>query len=207
MPLSTLPQRLLLCSALLLAGQTAWGQTSTLLDDFNRPNSSTVGNSWVETETTPVTGATITTNQLRLSSGVLGKDFVTRDVSSRYSPVSRANAGLLTWAWNMQQSRPNPSGFLNNNYGIAFVLAASSADLLTGNGYAVVYGNTGASDSLRLVRYTGGLTANANLKTLVSVAVAPNTTTGPASTVRVTCLLYTSPSPRDGATSRMPSSA
>jgi hypothetical protein len=186
MLLSTLSQRFALCAALLLGGQAATAQTPILLDDFNRPDSPTVGNGWVETETTASTGATIATGRLRLSSGVQGKDFVTRDVSARYSPVLRANAGLLTWAWNMQQSRPNPSGFLSNNYGIAFVLAASSADLLTGNGYAVVYGNTGATDSLRLVRYTGGLVANANLRTLVSVAVAPNTTTGPASTVRVT---------------------
>jgi len=156
MTFSTLAQRLSLCVALLLAGQVARAQTPVLLDDFNRPDSPTVSNGWTETETTAGTGATITSNQLRLSSGVIGKDFVTRDVSARYSPVLRSNTGLLTWAWNMQQSRPNPSGFQNNNYGIAFVLAASSADLLTGNGYAVVYGNTGATDSLRLVRYTGG---------------------------------------------------
>jgi hypothetical protein len=170
----------------LLSWGTAHAQNPVLLDDFNRADSPTVGNSWVETETTAGTGATVTGNQLRLSSGVLGKDFVSRDVSTRYNPVLQDNAGQLTWAWNMQQSRLNPSGFLANNYGVAFVLAASSADLLTGNGYAVVYGNSGASDSLRLVRYTGGLVGNTNLKSLVSVVVASNATTGPASTVRVT---------------------
>ncbi|MCB2410753.1 T9SS type A sorting domain-containing protein [Hymenobacter lucidus] len=172
--------------ALLLSTGALHAQTPTLLDDFNRTDSPAVGNGWSETETTSTTGATITAGQLRLSSGVLGKDFVSRDMSTRYNPVLSGNTGQLTWAWNMQQSRLNPSGFLNNNYGVAFVLAGSSADLLTGNGYAVVYGNTGASDSLRLVRYTGGLIGNTNLKSLVSVVVAPNATTGPASTVRVT---------------------
>jgi len=187
MTVTFFPQRYWLSVAtLLMTAGAAQAQTPTLLDDFDRADSPSVGNGWVETETTAGTGATITSNQLRLSSGVLGKDFVTRDVSTRYNPILRSNNGPLTWAWNMQQSRPNPSGFLNNNYGVAFVLAASTADLLTGNGYAVVYGNTGASDSLRLVRYTGGLSGNTNLKTLVSVAVAPNALTGPASTVRVT---------------------
>ena len=87
--------------------------------------------------------------------GSLGKDFVARDVSARYSSTLTTNGNQLSWAFNMQQSRPNPSGFASNNYGVAFVLAGSSSDLTTGNGYAVVYGNSGQPDSLRLVRYTG----------------------------------------------------
>ncbi|MFC6225628.1 T9SS type A sorting domain-containing protein [Hymenobacter artigasi] len=165
----------------------AQAQAPTLLDDFNRPDSPTVGAGWVETETTAGTGAAIASNQLKISSGVLGKDFVARDISTRYSPVLRQNADQLTWLFNMQQSRPNPSGIGPNNYGAAFVLAGSSADLTTGNGYAVVYGNAGQPDSLRLVRYTGGLVGPTNLRTLVavSVPVATGATSGPAATVRV----------------------
>jgi hypothetical protein len=165
----------------------AQGLAPTLLDDFNRPDSPTVGAGWVETETTTGTGAAIVSNQLKLSSGVLGKDFVARDVSSRYSPVLRQNADALTWLFNMQQSRPNPSGFGPNNYGAAFVLAGSASDFTTGNGYAVVYGNSGAPDSLKLVRYTGGLIGPGNLRTLaaVSVPVAGGALTGPSHTVRV----------------------
>jgi hypothetical protein len=73
------------------------------------------------------------------------------------SATLKQNAAQLTWLFNMQQSRPNPSGFANNNYGAAVVLAGSAADLTTGNGYAVVYGNASQPDSLRLMRYTGGL--------------------------------------------------
>jgi hypothetical protein len=173
----------------LLAPAAAFSQAlaPTLLDDFNRPDSPTVGAGWVETETTAGTGAAIGGNQLKLSSGVLGKDFVSRDISTRYSSVLNQNAEQLTWLFNMQQSRPNPSGFGPNNYGAAFVLAGSSADLTTGNGYAVVYGNASQPDSLRLVRYTGGLVGPTNLRTLVAVAVPVVTgaLTGPAATVRV----------------------
>jgi hypothetical protein len=174
-------------SLLLPAALQAQALAPTLLDDFNRADSPAVGPGWVETETTPSTGAAIVGNQLKISSGVLGKDFVSRDVSTRYSPVLRQNADQLTWLFNMQQSRPNPSGFAGNNYGVAFVLAGSAADFTTGNGYAVVYGNSGTPDSLRLVRYTNGLAGPANLRTLVAVSVpaATGALTGPAATVRV----------------------
>ena len=189
MPLSLTVCRWLVGGWLLLAPAAAFSQAlaPTLLDDFNRPDNPTVGTGWVETETTAGTGAAIVGNQLKLSSGVLGKDFVARDVSTRYSPVLRQNAEQLTWLFNMQQSRPNPSGFGPNNYGAAFVLAGSSANLTTGNGYAVVYGNASQPDSLRLVRYTGGLTGPTALRTLVAVAVPVVTgaLTGPAATVRV----------------------
>lgn len=182
-------RRWLTSGLLLLAPAAVFAQTQapTLLDDFNRPDSPTVGAGWQETETTAGTGATIASNRLKLSSGVQGKDFVARDVSGRYSPVLRQNADALTWLFNLQQSRPNPSGFGPNNYGAAFVLAGSAADFTTGNGYAVVYGNSGAPDSLKLVRYTGGLIGPANLRTLaaVSVPAATGALTGPAHTVRV----------------------
>ena len=189
MKLFSTTRRWAVAACCLVAAGTAHGQAlaPTLLDDFNRPDSPTVGTGWVETETTPGTGAAIVGNQLKLSSGVLGKDFVSRNVSARYSPVLRQNADPLTWLFNMQQSRPNPSGFGPNNYGAAFVLAGSAADFTTGNGYAVVYGNAGQPDSLKLVRYTGGLTGPLALRTLaaVSVPAATGALTGPAHTVRV----------------------
>jgi hypothetical protein len=146
----------------------AAAQMPLLLDDFNRANSPTVGSSWAETETTASTAILISSNQLRLSSSTGGRDFVTRDISSRYSPTLSTNPGLLTWACNLQQSRVDPSGFNGSNYGAAFVLAASSADLLSANGYALVYGNAGVPNNVRLVRFSGGLDAEANLTTLVS---------------------------------------
>lgn len=61
--------RYLLLLAGLLAGFSARAQTlaPTLLDDFNRADSPTVGAGWVETETTPGTGVSIVNNQLKLN--------------------------------------------------------------------------------------------------------------------------------------------
>jgi hypothetical protein len=189
MPLSLTLRRWLFSGfALLATAAHAQTQAPTLLDDFNRADNTTVGTGWLETETTASTGAAIVSNQLKLSSGVLGKDYVARDISTRYSAILRQNANQLTWLFNMQQSRPNPSGFASNNYGVAFVLAASAADFTaaTTNGYAVVYGNSGTPDSLKLVRFTGGLTGPGNLKTLASINLpVPAAAPGPASTVRV----------------------
>ncbi|RSK46102.1 CehA/McbA family metallohydrolase [Hymenobacter perfusus] len=170
----------------LLTSTVALAQTPTLLDDFNRADNPSVGNGWAETETAAPGSVSVASNQLRLSSRFLGRDFAVRDMSGRYNVALQTNPGSLSWSWNMQQSRPNPSGFLNNNYAVGFVVAGSSADLLTGSGYAVVYGNSGASDSLRLVRYTNGLSATTVLKTLAAVAVPALPTTGPYFTVRVT---------------------
>lgn len=141
-----------------------------LLDDFNRSNSDAVAENWAETESAPG-GASITANQLRLSSGVAGRDFAVRDVSARYNPVLGSNDRVLSWAWNMQQSRPDPAGFGAGSYGVAYVLAGSSANLLSGVGYAVILGNSGSTDPVQLVRYSNGLSSNS-----VVATVSTNTT-------------------------------
>lgn len=136
----------------------AEGQT-ILLDDFNRADNNTVGSGWVETETVAGTGTVIITNQLKISSTTAGRDYVYQDISARYNSVFNTNTSTLTWAFNMRQSRADPSGFAATNYGVSFVIGCTSNDFLTGNGYAVVLGNSGTSDNLRLVRFSGGLIA------------------------------------------------
>ena len=159
-----------LCSLVCAVGVRAAAQTPALLDDFARTDGPTVGNGWAETETAPPGSVALAGGQLRLASATAGRDFVARSVATRYNPVLGANPGLLTWAWNMRQSRADPSGVEASNYGAAFVLAASSANLLTADGYAVVYGNAGTPNHVRLVRFTGGLDAEANLTPLVTTA-------------------------------------
>ena len=165
---------------------TASSRTLALLDDFNRPDNNVVGNSWTETETVTTDAAiTITGNQLRLASTTAGRDYITRNVATRYSPELNSNEQVLTWAWNMQQSRSNPSGFDAGNYGAVFVLAASNANLLTGTGYAVLLGNSGAVDPIRLVRFTNGFTASSSTTDIVvGTANAGNA----PQTIRVTFL-------------------
>jgi hypothetical protein len=141
-------------------------QNVVLLDDFNRTAGNTVGNGWTEVESVGASSCTIVNNQLKLSNGTTGgRDYIVRDLSSQYSPVLNSNSGQLTWSFNVRQSRTNPSGFDSNNYGVAFVLAASSPNLTatTTTGYAVVVGNSSTPDPFRLVRFSGGLSANSRL--------------------------------------------
>ena len=79
-----------------------------------------------------------------------------------------ANGGVVSWTFNMRQIRGEPSGFNSSNYGVAFILAGQTAtDNTTGSGYAVVLGGPGALDSLRFVRYTGGLNADSDLTNII----------------------------------------
>lgn len=141
-----------------------------LVDDFNRANNNTVGGGWTETESAAPTGCRVNTNQLVTGSTTSGRDFVAQATPGTYNTTLTANTCVLTWAFNMRQTRPNPSGFNNGDYGMAVVLAGTNTDLTQGNGYAVVLGNAGPTDPLRLVRYTGGLDANANLTTIITNA-------------------------------------
>ncbi len=77
-----------------------------------------------------------------------------------FTNVLSANSGLLTWTFNMQQIRSNPSGFSSGSYGVAYVIGTSSDLVATqGNGYAVVLGNTGTPDPVRFVSFSGGLSS------------------------------------------------
>ncbi|HRH64993.1 MAG TPA: hypothetical protein PLU53_01720, partial [Bacteroidia bacterium] len=121
----------------LFGGKSAFGQT-VLLDDFNRAAGNVVGNGWGETETVANTGATLVTaganSYLSMGSTTAGRDFVWRDVSTNYNTVYNTNTSVLTWMFNMRQSRTDPGGFENSNYGIAFILGCNSSNFLTGSG-------------------------------------------------------------------------
>ncbi|MBS1930746.1 MAG: Ig-like domain-containing protein [Bacteroidetes bacterium] len=153
---------IVLLVANLFLGNKSNGQI--VIDQFNRANSNTVGNSWSESETTS-TGAQISTNQLRLGSSTSGRDYIVRPL---YSSSLNTNTGLVTWLFNMRQTRTDPSGFGSSSYGVAFLLAGSGSDLTNGTGYAVVIGQSTSTDALRLVRYNGGLDADANLTDIIS---------------------------------------
>ncbi|MFZ4059010.1 MAG: beta strand repeat-containing protein, partial [Ferruginibacter sp.] len=78
--------------------------------------------------------------------------------SSPYNTTLDNNTGIVTWTFNMRQIRTDPSGFASGSYAVAFVLAGQSTTTATaGNGYAVVLGQTGGTDAIRLVRYATGL--------------------------------------------------
>jgi hypothetical protein len=140
-----------------------------LLDDFNRANNNTVGAPWLETETVSPTSANITSNRLQLGSGTAGRDWVCQDVSAKYTTNGITdNTLVLTWAFNFRSSRPAPSGFDASNYGIAFILGKTTNDVTLGNGYAVVIGQSGSPDPIRLSRFTGGPDLNSNFTDIIS---------------------------------------
>lgn len=99
----------------------------------------------------------------------------TVDASGFASPYSTilADGGVVSWTFNMQQIRANPSGFGAGEYGVAFILAGeSSTTNSSGAGYAVVLGEIGATDAVRLIRYSNGIAPSSNHTTLI----ASNTT-------------------------------
>jgi hypothetical protein len=92
------------------------------------------------------------------SNGWVAVSKATSDYSSPYNTTLGSNPGLVRWSFNIRQVRTDPAGMGDGNYGVAFILAASNSNVMTdGNGYAIVHGQSGSTDPVRLVRYTGGL--------------------------------------------------
>ncbi len=167
---------LLLGIAAAISAVVSFGQTTVFSDNFDRATLN--GSTYTYTTTAGGDGGAsiasnilVITNDASGTANTAGRTFVTVPLSSFASPFDTtlsANAGTLTWSFNMRTTRTTPSGFDSGNYGMAFVLAGTSSDFTMGNGYAVVVGNSGTPDPVRLVRYTGGLDANANLTNIIT---------------------------------------
>jgi len=154
-----------------------------LFDDFNRADNNTVGipssggsTSWTEQQ---IGGdafrAAVNGNQLYLggcaagitsgSTGGTGMEQVRFNVENYFETVFDDAGGTLEWYFNMKQTRTDPSGLGSNTYAVAMILGCDENDFQSANadGYAVLIGNGGNPDPVRLVRFAGGLTANANV--------------------------------------------
>ncbi|MEO8664229.1 MAG: endonuclease [Ignavibacteria bacterium] len=151
--------------------------SSILLDNFNRTNSTSLGTTlppqvvtWQETETVSPSSIILSANKSKLASTTSGREFAHVNLGSviGYPSVFSNSAGQLIWAFNIRQTRLDPSGFDNNNYGTAFILGKTSTDLTTGNGYAVVLGNSGSTDAVRLARFTNGINANSRFTNIIA---------------------------------------
>lgn len=160
---------LLTLAILTVAGVGANAQTVVFSDNFNRADSTTVGNNWVETAGEG--NASISSNKLEIvGTGSNGRTYVTQAMSNFSSPWNTtlsSNSGLVSWSFNMRSNRDNLAGFDSNTYGIAFVLATTSSDITLGDGYAVVWGQSGGVDPVRLVRYSGGLDLDSNITDMI----------------------------------------
>ncbi len=148
------------------------------LDDFNRANSNIVGNTpttptsltWNEIETVSSTAIQINSNRLQLGSTTAGRDFAYVDLNSLIGYPTQLNlsGGVITWAFNFRNTRTDPSGFDAGNYGVAFILGKTTNDVTTGDGYAVIIGQSLATDPIRLARFTAGPDANSNFTNIIS---------------------------------------
>lgn len=151
--------------------------SSVLLDNFNRANNNVLGNTllpgnlqWQETETISPASISINSNQIKQSSTTSGREFAHVNVAGvkGYPVQLSSSASELTWAFNMRQTRLDPSGFDNSNYGIAFVIGKTNSDVVSGNGYAVVLGQSGSTNTIRLSKFTNGMNANSKFANVIS---------------------------------------
>lgn len=111
------------------------------------------------------------TNDVSATANVAGYVLVsvpTTIFGTPYNTTLNANTGVITWTFNMRQIQADPGGFNAGSYGVGFILAGQTAvDNITGNGYAVVLGESGAFDTIRLVSYDTGLNGNTGLTTII----------------------------------------
>lgn len=86
--------------------------------------------------------------------------------SAPYNTTLNLNTGAVTWNFNIRQIRTDPAGMGSGSYGAAFILAGTSTTTRTaGTGYAITYGQSGATDPVRLIEYTAGLGTSSNIIT------------------------------------------
>ena len=146
-------------------------------DSFDRANNdslgvtSTGGFAWSEVETVAGSGIRISGNAVVAGSTTSGRDaaFVDLGSASGYSSTLSENSGIVTWSINMRQTRPEPSGFDGNNYGMAFVLCSSANWVGAGSsGYAIVLGQSGDTDSIRVAAFNNGLSLDSSFTDIIS---------------------------------------
>ena len=177
------------CFAAVTPLSTLCAQTTVFSDDFNRANLTTgAPTTYTTTITTGDGGALIPsstflqlTNDFTVAANASGRvslSGLTSSYGAAYNPTLGPNAGasqVVEWTTNVKYNgSTNPGGFGNGNFAVAIVLASNRSDFtaVDAQGYALAMSNTGTPDPIRLVKFTGGLTANANITDIVNPGVA-----------------------------------
>lgn len=151
--------------------------SSNLLDNFNRPDNNILGNTllpepiqWQESETLSPGSLSISYGRIKAKSTNAGREFAFVNLGDidGYPVQLNTSASPLIWAFNMRQSRADPSGFDNNNYGLGFIIGKSTSDFGTGVGYAIVLGQSGSSDPVRLAKFSAGVNTNSKFTSIIS---------------------------------------
>ena len=100
------------------------------------------------------------TNDASGTANVNGWVFGYRDINALagWNTTLNNNTAIVIWEFNMRQIRTDPSGFGIGSYGVAYVLAGTSTNAATsGSGYAIVLGQSGGTDPIRLASFNNGL--------------------------------------------------
>lgn len=113
--------------------------------------------------TASTTGSVLQINNATANNG---NAFAASTMSSGFTSLS-ALPRWTQWTFNMRISSA-PTGF-DNEFGIATVLASTTNDFDSSNGYAVVFGRNGNA-VFELVSFNGGLDADANMTSIISSA-------------------------------------
>ncbi len=118
----------------------------------------------------------------RKGEGNAARVWVTGELASYSSPfknkLNEIDADSVVWTYNIRNnSSTEYLGFDDNQRAIATILVATGSDLSTASGYAITYGGTGSAKRYRLVKFTGGLDANAKVQTIIAMGsdLASNT--------------------------------
>jgi len=158
-----------------LSASVAYGQFNIIVeDDFTRPPTTTElgttmnGLSWFEGG--GLRGFVSGDELVFPSEGVTDRDWAfvnLTSVSPFYVSTMTDNTAPIVWTFNMQSDAASLSGVGTSQNGMAYVLASNNQNFESGNGYAVVLGNPGSLDRLRLVKYNDGLDNGTNLTNIV----------------------------------------
>jgi hypothetical protein len=160
-----------------------------LFDDFNRTNNPVIGvpssesvTTYSETGTGNGSRSRVEDNQLLLancdngasSGGSNGMEKVIFNVENRHETVFDNAGSTLEWIFNINQNRLSPSGFGSNTYAAGVVLGSDvlNVEAAGASGYAVIIGNSGSPNPVKLVRFAGGLSNNSNV---TDVAISSET--------------------------------
>lgn len=172
-------------------------QTTIFTDDFNRTTlspgpapynitytavanvASTSGTTLGSAYTSNLT-STNPLNQLRLNQSYNATSANSVGKIYTYSPYNlltginssklKLMGGKLIWQFNILTRKSTPlDGFGSGQNAGAVILAASNNDFTTANGYAVIYVKGTTNNSVKLVKFTGGM-ADANFSIIASSA-------------------------------------
>ncbi len=179
---------LVLIFILLLSGREVTGQTTVFTDNFNRDPLGTIGGTPEMTWTTVTTSQGYTKTEgtspnfrLAIYNGATstaaatstGRTYLYGSLNTFWSPFNpnlSSNKDDIVWTFNIRTGRTTGDNGFNasaNYFGYAVVLCATGSDFLAANGYAVTLRKGTLYNAVRLERFSGGLTNNSNLTTLI----------------------------------------